>query len=100
MEPLMLFPDPAPPELAQALDLAGYPWKAVADEVSASRSEPDDGWAGAVIVAADDPEGAFALCRGVRKKDLPLEPVLVLVTGAQLADLELRDDLFDDFCLY
>ena len=28
MEPLLLFPDPAPPALAQALDLAGYPWKA------------------------------------------------------------------------
>jgi len=35
MEPLLLFPDPAPPELAQALDLAGYPWKAVGDELAA-----------------------------------------------------------------
>ena len=32
MEPILLFPDPVPPELAQALDLAGYPWKAAADE--------------------------------------------------------------------
>ena len=63
------------------------------------RSEPDDGWAGAVIVADADPEGAFALCRALRKRDLPLEPLLLLVTGGQLADLELRDDLFDDFCL-
>ncbi len=100
MEPLLLYPDPAPPELAQALDLAGYPWKAVSDEVSAARSEPDDGWAGAVIVAAQDPETAFGLCRSLRKKDLPLEPVLVLVSGAQLADLDLREDLFDDFCLH
>ena len=29
----------------------------------------------------------------------PVSPLLVLVTGGQLADLELRDDLFDDFCL-
>ena len=36
MEPLLLFPDPAPPELAQALDLGGYPWKAVADESAAN----------------------------------------------------------------
>ena len=30
----------------------------------------------------------------------PLEPLLLLVSGAQLADLELREDLFDDFCLH
>src|SRR5262245_65414142 len=86
MEPLLLFPDPAPPELAQALDLAGYPWKAVADERAATRSEPEDGWAGALVVAAVDPEGAFALCRALRKRDVPLEPMLLLVSGAQLAD--------------
>jgi DNA-binding response OmpR family regulator len=99
MEPLLLFPDPAPPELAQALDLGGFPWKAVADESAVDRSEPDDGWAGAIICADTDPEGAFALCRAIRKRDLPLEPVLILVSGTQLSDLELRDDLFDDFCL-
>jgi DNA-binding response OmpR family regulator len=99
MEPILLFPDPAPPELAQALDLAGYPWKAVADEAGAGRLEPEDGWAGAVVTASDDAEQAFALCRALRKRDVPLEPVLVLIGGAQLPDLELRDDLFDDFCL-
>jgi two-component system, OmpR family, alkaline phosphatase synthesis response regulator PhoP len=31
---------------------------------------------------------------------VPLEPLLLLVSGAQLGDLELRDELFDDFCLY
>ena len=99
MEPLLLYPDPPPPELAQALDLGGYPWKSVADEVTAARAEPDDGWAGAIIVADQDAEGAFALCRALRKRDLPLEPLLLLVSGAQLTHLELRDDLFDDFCL-
>ena len=29
MEPLLVHPDPPPPELAQALDLGGYAWKAV-----------------------------------------------------------------------
>jgi DNA-binding response OmpR family regulator len=100
MEPLLLYPDPVVPELAQALDLGGYPWKAVADEAGATRSEPDDGWSGAIVCATDDPEGAFALCRTLRKRDLPLEPVLLVVSAVQLADLELRDDLFDDFCLH
>jgi DNA-binding response OmpR family regulator len=99
MEPLLIFPDPAPPELAQALDLGGYPWKSIGDEVSAARHEPEDGWAGAVVCADRDPEAAFVLCRALRKRDLPLEPLLLLVTGAQLGELELRDDLFDDFCL-
>ncbi|MCC5954312.1 MAG: response regulator transcription factor [Acidimicrobiia bacterium] len=99
MEPLLLYPDPPPPELAQALDFAGYPWKAVSDEASVERLEPDDGWAGAVVCADVDPEAAFSLCRSVRKRDLPLAPLLLLVSGAQLPDLELRDELFDDFCL-
>ncbi|MDP9388440.1 MAG: response regulator transcription factor [Actinomycetota bacterium] len=100
MEPLLLHPDPPPPTLAQALDLSGYPWKAASSTDVASRIEPDDGWAGAVVCTEGDPEGAFALCRAVRKKDLPLEPLLLLVPGHQLPDLELREDLFDDFCLW
>ena len=27
MEPILVFPEPPPPELAQTLDLAGYSWK-------------------------------------------------------------------------
>ncbi|MGY6499844.1 MAG: winged helix-turn-helix domain-containing protein [Acidimicrobiales bacterium] len=99
MEPLLLFPDPAPPELAQALDLGGYPWKPVGDELAAERQEPTDGWAGAIVCADTDPETAFAVCRQIRKRDVPLEPLLLLISGTQLGDLELRDDLFDDFIL-
>src|SRR6266480_2870159 len=83
MEPLLLFPDPAPPPLAQALDLGGWPWKAAGTAEAAARLDPD---------------GAFTLCRSVRKRDLPLEPLLLLVPASGLTDLELREDLFDDFC--
>ena len=65
----------------------------------ATQAEPTDGWAGAVVCADEDPEGAFGICRALRKRDSSLEPVLLLVTGAQLAELEIREDLFDDFCL-
>jgi DNA-binding response OmpR family regulator len=99
MEPLLLYPDPPPPEVAQALDLGGYPWKAVNSFEAAARLEPDDGWSGALICADVESDGAFALCRALRKRDIPLEPVMLLVNSAQLAALELRDDLFDDFCL-
>jgi DNA-binding response OmpR family regulator len=99
MDALLLFPDPPPPALAQALDLAGYPWKSAATAEAANQLEPEDGWSGAIVCADEDPEAAFALCRAVRKRDLPIEPLLLLVSGAQLSDLELREDLFDDFCL-
>jgi DNA-binding response OmpR family regulator len=99
MEPLLIFPDPAPPVLVQALELAGYPWKTAGTADAAERLEPEDGWAGAIVCADDDPEGAFALCRALRKRDLPFEPLLLLIAATQLGDLELREDLFDDFCL-
>ena len=97
--PLLLFPDPPPPDLAQTLDLSGYAWKAAASAEAAQRLETEDGWAGAIVVADADPEGAFAFARAVRKRDVPVEPLLLLISGAQLSDLELREELFDDFCL-
>jgi DNA-binding response OmpR family regulator len=97
--PLLLFPDPPPPELAQALDLAGHAWKGVGSPDAATAEEPDGGWSGAIVSADEQPEAAFALCRALRKRDVPLEPLLLLVTGAQLGELDLRDDLYDDFCL-
>jgi len=98
-EPILVYPDPPPPLLAQTLDLAGYRWKAVANASVATQHEPSAGWAGAVVCGDDDPEGAFGICRSLRKRDAPLEPILLLVSGAHLGDLELREDLFDDFCL-
>ena len=99
MEPLLCFPDPFPPAIAGALERAGYPWRAVAGPGQMAEHEPEDGWAGAVISARTDPAGAFALCRLVRSREVPLAPVIVVVDGGQLADLELREDLFDDLCL-
>jgi DNA-binding response OmpR family regulator len=100
MEPLALFPYPPPPELAQALDLAGLPWKAIDREADIVDHEPEDGWGGAIVVADERPEDAFAMCRVLRKRDIPLAPLLLLLRGTQLDDLALRDDLYDDFCLH
>src|SRR4051812_39793159 len=98
MEPLLLFPDPAPPEVAQALDMGGFPWKAASSAEAAAGRAPEGGGAGALTCPAVAAEGAFALCRAPRKRDTPMEPVLLLVGGAQLGDLELGAALFDDFC--
>jgi len=98
-DPLLVFPDPAPALLAQTLDLGGYSWKAVANAAVAVADEPADGWSGAIVVADQEPEVAFSLCRSLRKRDAVLEPLLLLVSGAQLGELGEREDLFDDFCL-
>lgn len=66
---------------------------------AAGAAEPADGWAGAIIVADEHPEEAFALARALRKGDSVVEPLLLLISGAQLEDLELRDELYDDFLL-
>ena len=92
---LAVVPDPASPDLARTLDLGGYSWKAVA----VSDDAPTGGWAGAVVDITTDPDAAWSFLRAVRKGgDRPF-PVMLLVGGTQLADLEHRDELFDDFCL-
>ena len=99
MEPLLVFPDPPPAALARALEAAGYQGRPVASTDEADGREPDDGWAGAVVSADEDPVAALALCRALRKRDPPLQPLLLVVAARQLPELELREDLFDDFCL-
>ena len=100
MDPLLVHPDPAPPELVQALDMGGWAWKGASDIDAARRDEPADGWVGAIIVAGSEPEEAFRFCRAIRSGDVNVDSVLLLVGGGQLASLDFREDLFDDFCLY
>lgn len=102
MDPILVYPNPAPPELVRVLDLGGWKWTAVADTDSARRDEPLDGWSGAIIVAnahdgsIDEP---LRFCRSVHGPDFALSPILVLVGGGNLAELEPHGDYFDDFCL-
>ena len=99
MEPLLVHPAPPPPELARLLDLGGFVWKAVPDERAALTDAPDDGWGGAIVSIGENSEVAWALCRAIRKSDAPVGPLLVLLAGNRLDELELRDELYDDFCL-
>ncbi len=101
---LAVFTPRVAPELARALDLAGYDWKAVSSVEEAGDNEPSAGWHGAILDCTTDPEAAWAFSRIVRKSEASSNGVrlklLVLVGGGQLGDLHLRDDLFDDFCLW
>ncbi len=98
-EMLAVFPESPAPDLVRTLDLAGYRWKSVSGADEVIRNEPAAGWAGAIVSTDADPDGAWALCRALRKRDQPVPPLLLLVGGGQLGDLALRDELFDDFCL-
>jgi DNA-binding response OmpR family regulator len=96
---LVVVPDPASPDIARTLDLAGYSWKTVAPDDPNSEYEPDSGWSGAVVDATQDPDGAWSFLRALRKRGERITPVMLLIGGGQLTELEHRDDLFDDFCL-
>src|SRR5262249_7370487 len=98
-EPLLVFPDPPPALLAQTLDLAGYPWKAVANASIAAQNEPADGWSGAVVCGDEDPEGAVGICRSLRKRDAPVERIWLLFSGGKLSGWGMRGDVFAAFCL-
>ncbi|HZD64981.1 MAG TPA: response regulator transcription factor [Acidimicrobiales bacterium] len=132
MEPLLVYPDPPPSDLAHALDRGGWAWVPVSGVDRATKLEPEEGWTGAVVWAAEtaggprwparttaipdlspsgaaiepeghhrvgDADGAFTLCRALRRRDLPVSPLLIMVEADQLADLELREELFDDLCV-
>jgi DNA-binding response OmpR family regulator len=98
-ETFLVFPDPAPPELARCLDLGGYGWKAVPGAEALKNDDESPSWTGAVVAADEQPETAWALCGELRRGDVPTEPLLVLVSGAQLDELETRAELFDDFLI-
>jgi DNA-binding response OmpR family regulator len=102
VEPLLCYPDPLAPPLAGALRDAGYTLCPVSGpEVveEAERVTTKDGWGGAVVSMIEDPSGAMALCRHVRRREVPVAPLLLVIEAHQIGDLSLRDELFDDFCV-
>lgn len=99
MVALAVYPGTPSPELAQLLDLGGHVWKPVGSEDDVTGQEPEEGWLGAIIQIGDDTEEAWAVVRALRRREDPIEPLLLVLRGIHLGELELRDDLFDDFCL-
>ena len=84
MEPLLVHPDPPPPELARLLDLGGYTWKAVADERTARQRDARRRLGRRHRRrSTSDSEAAWALCCGrSARRDVPVEPLLLLSAAA------------------
>lgn len=99
MTVLALYPADPGPELAQLLDLNGFVWKGLAEPSDVDLLEPDEGWGGAIVQLVEDSDLSWNMLRALRKRDIPVAPLLLMIRGNQLTELELRDDLFDDFCL-
>jgi len=93
-----VYPSPCPPELASALGDGGFPYVAISTEADIEALEPDDGWSAAVLFAADGhADTVRSLTAALRKRDFPLEPLMVIVDPEGLGALDLGSDLFDDF---
>ncbi len=68
---LAVVPDPASPELARTLDLAGYSLEGGLATATPAEHEPHGGWAGAIVDVGTDPDGGWAFLRTVRKQRRP-----------------------------
>ncbi|HVC15285.1 MAG TPA: response regulator transcription factor [Acidimicrobiales bacterium] len=102
MEPLVCFPEHVPPVVGAALRECGLDFRAAPSGEFADALEQTatkDGWAGAVVSATDDLSRALAFCRQLRRREDPVSPLLLVIADDQLRELQLRDDLFDDFCV-
>ena len=99
MSALALYTPEASPELTQLLDIGGYVWKRIVTVNDVVDLEPQESWAGAIIQLGEDPERGWTIVRSLRGKDIPIEPVILLTRENQLHQLQLNDELFDDFCL-
>src|SRR6188474_388418 len=62
---LAVFGDPAAPELARTLDLAGYSWKAVGSAEEAAEHEPASGWVAAIVDCSSLPDAAWLFARTI-----------------------------------
>lgn len=96
---IAVFSPHVPPELARTLDLGGYSWKAVTSFDEASEAEPANGWQAMIVDCAENAEAAWAFARATRKSEGASARLMVLISGTQIDALDMRDDLFDDFCL-
>lgn len=95
MDPVLIWPEHPSVEVVRSLGFAGVHTKYLDRDYLLGEQE----WAGAVVDASGDPEGALAWCRKLKRGDVRIGRVLVIVSAMHLAALMDHVDLFDDFIL-
>lgn len=99
MEPLIVYPEAAPYHVLKTLDEGGYPYISVNLVSKITQLEPEEGWSGAIVCADQNLDDAFFICRHLRTKEHQISPLLLVIDRPNLAKLELREDLCDDFVI-
>ena len=93
MTVLAIYPADPAPELAQLLELSGFVWKGVAQPSDVDLFEPDEGWGGAIVQLGEDSDLGWGMLRALRRRDIPVAPLLLMIRGNELNELDLRDGL-------
>lgn len=95
--PVLIFPEPAAPEVVRVLELGGSPWISAAGDLELANLDTEV--AATIIDISDEGGQGLAFARSAQRRDRLGGAVLLLVRGHQLADLSSFPDLFDDFCV-
>jgi DNA-binding response OmpR family regulator len=95
----MVYADAVPTDIVDALSMTGFSWKAVASVDTATVTEPEAGWVGALVIMNDADE-TLNFCRTMRQRERPLQPLLLVIPPELIGTIDITDDVFDDFITY
>ncbi|NNN22145.1 MAG: response regulator transcription factor [Acidimicrobiales bacterium] len=88
--------------MMRELEVGGFAVKSfgdVNDLISYVDADEDSSVSAVVVSTLSSTESGWATCRSLRTAKNPIGPILVVVQTTRISDLEMRDDLYDDFVL-
>ncbi len=85
--------------LSRVIESLGWAWKGVAtaDDIGGLLTAPD--WSAAVVSLETDSQEALRICRALRNTETDPRPLFVVCGLSQLGEIDIKEGLFDDFCL-
>lgn len=98
MDPILVFADPSPTIVGDALDLGGLTWNAVESAEAEQRLRPAGGWAAVILVAHPSIRTVLEMAETLHA-EAPGTPRLVVVQPTEVRQLARVEDAFDDFCV-
>lgn len=98
VDSLLVFADPSPTIVGDALRLGGLSWEAVDSVEAERRLRPAGGWSAAVLVAHPSITRVLEMAEALQA-ETPHTPRLVVVGPSEVRQLGRVEDTFDDFCV-